>query len=708
MAPLLEVHLSSRQVFPVALQAEQALHTPGWAKVTCRIDGQLDPTSLIGEAARVDVDGSRVFAGIVREVDVAYGSCVLTITPRIARLDHTQDYRVHVNETALKSAIGIFDEHGLSHEERVARVLPALPQNVQGHETDLDFVSRVLADEGITWFVAHGEEDRLVLFDRHSACDPIAGNATLPFAEDTGLLGPEHVYQARLARKLVSTKVTLRDRDVDRPTMDLRKVRGDGAHAVFEPMAGYHDPHIGEELAAVRLEERQRDRLVLHAASNCARLAVGHTFHLQGAEHEGLNRQWLITSTAHRVDARTQGTAGQRSCVVEITALPADAAYRPARIPPPRLGISTSTITGPKGQEIHTDKLGRSNLLLRWDRRRSADETSSRVVRSLQPQTTGAVFLPRMGWECLVAHEGASANVPMILGRLDHGAATPAESLPHKKVRSALGSRTTPGGGSFNGIMTDDTAGNEGMNLTASSDFHDKTTTDRSSTVTATDTWVIGATHTENTKLAKSVLVKGAQTVSIAGSRTFNANAVTTIDTASETVVIGGVRMFKVGGDYSTKCSVLTRVVAGAMVETAVEAHNRHVTGAATIGIAGSWNEVGAMSAVGVLGAHARHSASWNIKTPQYSQEASTITEVMSSNTVSANGIGLDAKGSVSITVSGDFSMNAGGDVVFKGDAEVMVSAGGARIQVKPGSIDITGDFNSRVDIVVTGKDASE
>src|SRR5262249_52468331 len=105
----------------------------------------------------------------------------------------------------------------------------------------------------------------------------------------------------------------------------------------------------------------------------------------------------------------------------------------------------------------------------------------------------GGFFLPRVGWEVLVAFQGGSADVPYLVGRLYNGAAPPPSGPPGKKRGSAFGPRTTPGGGSATRSQPDDTAGNEGMNFNASKDFNERTENHKNTSITANDTWTVGA-----------------------------------------------------------------------------------------------------------------------------------------------------------------------------------------------------------------------
>ena len=328
---------------------------------------------------------------------------------------------------------------------------------------------------------------------------------------------------------------------------------GAGALPLVEVPGGYRDPQQGKELATLRLEEARARQLVLRGTTSCRRFAPGHTFALSGAPREDLNRRWLLLEVRWEARDGAATEAGERRFQAEFVAVPIETPYRPERSKPPTLGgVQTAVVTGPPGAEIHTNAHGQSTSLLRWDRRGSKDDRSSAWIRPLQPQTSGGMFLPRVGWEALLAFSGTSADTPYVLGRLDNGAAPPAEGLPAKKVRSAFGSSTTPGGGSANVMRTDDAAGQEDMLLNASSDYNERTESDKTVAVSANDRHTIGANRTQIVGLACAVGVDAAQSTSVGASRSVTVGGGMFFGLGSESVAVGAARLFDTGGDYST------------------------------------------------------------------------------------------------------------------------------------------------------------
>ncbi len=423
---------------------------------------------------------------------------------------------------------------------------------------------------------------------------------------------------------------------------------------------------------------------------------------LDDPERARIAGRWLLLDVEHRGDDYHVERADGRRFVCTFTAVPADGGYREARVAAPQVGgIQTGVATGASGAEIHTEKHGRVTAHLRWDCLRPLDDKSSTDLRVVQPPTSGGFFLPRVGWEALLAFEHGSADAPYVVGRLYNGQAPPPSGLPGKKVVSAFGTQTTPGGGSANLVEMNDTAGNEGMNFNASKDFNERTENDKNTSITTNDSWSVGAARKLIVGQVLSVKVGGAQSYTIGGSRTVNVTSNKLIAAASETVMIGGLRTFNVGGDYKTGSSSLTRLVGGAKAETAIESVVRSVQGAQTVLVGGSWRTVAGVSHnVAVSGAATEVVAgAKSIKGSKYHLAVKgALNETLASRSVTAGGDrGEQFAAAASYSIGASASMKAS-EVTVKADSKITIKAGGVTVTITSGEIRIDGDVSSKVD----------
>jgi type VI secretion system secreted protein VgrG len=690
----------------------ERIHAPFAFQVTCTFGtgaaaAEVDPKALLAQKAKLSWalpdGGERSLEGFVDAVDARDAGVTVTIVPKIALLDDTVDYRVFVDRMATEIIDEVLSEHGITIDARIARAPAKRAQCVQQFESDMAFISRLAAEEGITWYIPQGKADRIVLTDGPSGYEQIEGDA-LRVIEGAGLVADESVFEARVSRSNVPDKVTLRSYNFEKPLLDqtVSADAGTSAREHYEYSSDYGDPSLGGTLARIRLDQLRARRIVLRGHTTCRKLSVGHVVTLADPNREHVEGSWLILEVDHEAVDQGVGTTEDHRYVAKFSAVPADDGYRENR--PSRRsvgGIQTATVTGPSGAEIHTEQHGRVKMQLRWDRRRPRDETASTFVRVVQPPTSGGFFLPRTGWEALIGFEHGSADAPYSVGRLYNGQAPPPNGLPGKKVVSAFGTLTTPGGGGGNLVEMNDTAGNEGMNFNASKDFNERTENDKNSDITANDTWTVSAARKLIVGQVLSVKVGAAQSYTVGGSRTVNVTSNKLIGAASETVMVGGLRVFNIGGDYKTACASLTRLVGGAKAEAAIEHVTRSVKGAQTVLVGGSWNTVAGVSAnVSVSGAATELVAgAKSIKASKYYLVVKgAYNETLASRTVKAGGDRQEGFGAAASYTIGGSATIKGSDIVVKATAKITLKAGGATITITPGAIEISGDYKSTVD----------
>src|SRR5262249_3950066 len=82
---------------------------------------------------------------------------------------------------------------------------------VEYAESDYDFLARILADEGITWFFDHGDHSAWTLIDDTRARTKKAAGEP-PFLPRTDLITPPpHVFNITVAARLQTSASTTRD-----------------------------------------------------------------------------------------------------------------------------------------------------------------------------------------------------------------------------------------------------------------------------------------------------------------------------------------------------------------------------------------------------------------------------------------------------------------------------------------------------------------
>jgi len=204
-------------------------------------------TGTLGQRATLTMhlpDGtSRLVHGVVSALvfggleDKDRRVVTLTVVPAMARLEKRVNSRIFQDMTVDRIVDAILQEHGIVHVWNLHADRAPRAYCVQYQESDLRFVSRVLALEGIFFLFEQPATmpdgstpvERLVLADTADDYDDLDGDPGLLFRPDSGVMAQEenHVLALRARAQIESDAVTIRDYDYQRPALDLA-FRADG------------------------------------------------------------------------------------------------------------------------------------------------------------------------------------------------------------------------------------------------------------------------------------------------------------------------------------------------------------------------------------------------------------------------------------------------------------------------------------------------
>jgi type VI secretion system secreted protein VgrG len=456
---------------------------------------------------------------------------------------------------------------------------------VQYRESDWDFASRLMEEEGLHYFFEHDASSHvLVISDTPAEHAPIAaglrGGDVIPYRPAGGAMSAgEHVSRFHFAEEARPARVVVSDYSFERPRLPLlaaAEVPGAAPGApspfeVFEHPGDYDLPEAGRALSQVRLEELQASRWTGDGDSDSVRLAPGRTFVL--AEHPSaeLNRGYLITSVEHRW-IEGDPALNQYRCRFEVT--PADVAFRPPRRTPRPIvhGIQTAIVVGPPGEEIHTDAHGRVKVRFHWDRSGRDDDRCScwiRVAQASAGAAWGSLFLPRVGHEVVVDFLEGDPDRPLVTGSVYHGANVPPYALPGDKTKSTLKTQSSPGGGGSNELRFEDKAGGEEVYLHAQKDLTIEVEHHKDQKVGGHETLSVDRNRTVHVKGAHTETVLLAQTTTVGLALTQTVGAVMTTAVAGAKIEMVGVNSSEmVVGKKSVKAGLDHRVSAGKSAST--------------------------------------------------------------------------------------------------------------------------------------------
>lgn len=546
---------------------------PAWTVTVLSEDGNVDLDKLLAADALLELGDEQ---GTTRQIALMVGDAAyagetptghryeLRLTAPPALLRERSGFRVFLDKSARQIVNEVLTDAGVSAdgvEWRLTEQLAPRAQCVQYGETDWDFVERLFADEGVSYWLDtdEGGKARLVLGDSSESHDRADGEA-FQLDDGSGLRATAPcVFRFERTSQLTEESVHVRDYDIDHPDVLVEGTSGDGALEHYEYPAWVADTKHAERRAKVRLDALQRFAEVATAESHSVRFVPGRVVKVSGID-DAFDGDYLVVRVEHELAQATRHAKGAKPYRARALLTPHDGkrVHRPAlpaRVP--RVdGLETAVVTGPPGEEIHVDPLGRTKVALPWDPSGKKDDTTSAWVRTIQMNMDGSMILPRMGMEMALAYRDGRPDMPMVLGRTYNGASKPPYGLPGKKATMSFMSGTSPGGDSVNEICMSDDAGSQQFAVQASGD--------QGVAVGGNLTTTVGANEKHSVKANLTEHVKGAQTVSVGANQTITvgSGSETKVDGA-RTVIVGGSESIGVDGNRVLDCASATEIVGG-------------------------------------------------------------------------------------------------------------------------------------------------
>jgi type VI secretion system secreted protein VgrG len=483
----------------------------------------LDVSQLIGHDMSVTLDlpadKKRHFHGYVSRVQGVASSgrharYRVELRPWLWLLHQTADCRIFQDKTIPEILRMVFDEHqAISHvDDRLHATYHRWDYCVQYRETLCNFVMRLMEQEGIYFFFQHEEKKHtLVLADGQGAHEATPGYESVPYYPPTqgDVRERDHLDGWAMSQSMLPGKYALSDYDFTLPrALPQGLCEANGAakneYEIYDYPGEFDNEYEGEGYARVRLEEAQTHLRRMTGQGNARGLSAGALFKLREFPSSDQNAEYLIVDSQCELapgDVESeQGAPGEAFFRCNVTVIPSTTQFRAARVTPKPMvaGPQTAKVVGKKDQEIWTDQYGRVKVQFHWDRRGQSNEESSCWVRVSQANAGagwGGIHVPRVGQEVVVSFLEGDPDRPLVTGRVYNGINSPPFELPSRAMVSGFKTDSTPGGGGYNEISLDDTAGEElvvvhaqrDMESTIEHDYTEWIRHDRSAYVTNDD-----------------------------------------------------------------------------------------------------------------------------------------------------------------------------------------------------------------------------
>jgi type VI secretion system secreted protein VgrG len=490
------------------------------------VSTDLDLSMFIGEELTIELlqpDGSkRAWHGVCTQAawmgaDGGVARYRLRLEPSLMLLRERRDSYIFQDKTALDIITELLDDYPqLRYEIDVTQELAPRAICTQYRESDLEFFTRLLASEGLSWRFEHdqaGDDDggdgqakhRVVIFDSKAKAPATPGSDTIRFHGVRATDADDAIDEFRARRQVQANAVSISSWDPEQllapaaeqqSSLDAGELPAlaiyDGSGERIASDSGAADPHSQLMLQALELDNK-----VFEGAGAVRRLAAGHAFNLTQHErypdgdgaftvlavtHEARNNFEAQVKSATRTGIEAGTYRNTFSCVRDTVAIvPRDMAAPHAST---ALGPQTALVVGLGDSVSTTMRDHQVKVQFAWQRGQGVnaggmshntddkgnapgDEKSGtwvRVAEALAGPNWGSQFTPRIGTEVLVDFIEGDMDRPIVVAQLYTGSDAPPfaagmdSGVNHAGTLSGIHSHNFDGGG-FNQWQLDDTPG---------------------------------------------------------------------------------------------------------------------------------------------------------------------------------------------------------------------------------------------------------
>ncbi len=573
---------------------------------------EVDPADMVGQNVTISIESQDAHRSILNGYVSRFwyegtsdraSSYRATVVPWFWFLTQTTDCRIFQEQTVPEIIETVFKDFGFADFDvlHLRNSYKKREYCVQYRETDFDFLSRLMEEEGIYYFFRHDNgKHTLHLADCTTAYANVEQHAVDFFPPghegDLGnhLVSWEHKYRflpgkvSHTDYNFKSPKINLMSHEPTRVDIPLMKKL-----ERYDFPGNFDATAMGRNLARIRMQEIEVEYEQVFGAGDYVSFCAAGKFQVRSHRVPSeRGREYVLTEV--RLFASEGGTyiSGTEDTTVKyqnrFAAMPADVIFRPPRHTPKAIveGPQTAIVVGPKGEEIYTDEHGRVKVQFHWDRRGRHDEKSScwiRVSQSHAGSGFGGIDIPRIGEEIIVDFLEGDPDRPIITGRVYNGKNRPPFALPAGMTRSGMKSNTHKGKGA-NEISMDDTAGAEqirthaqyNMDTTVGNNQSLIVNVDRTESIGSNDSLTVGNNRTESVKVDKSVKVGSNMNVDVGKKLVINAGSSITLKCGASRIHMNSGGVITISGTIITTAAAanaavaapLTQVVGGVMLTT--------------------------------------------------------------------------------------------------------------------------------------------
>ncbi|MGF1734174.1 type VI secretion system Vgr family protein [Photobacterium satsumensis] len=557
---------SNKEFVASSLLVEEALSGDYQLTVDVLVSSS-EPASWIGEQLTCNVfnvlgdsrSATREFQGVVvkaqaqsQRIDSTYFSIKLTVQPWLFLLKYSRNCRVFQDATTQTIITSIFDELGFKGCYSV-KSMPSTKREycVQFNESDFQFVTRLLAEEGVHFYFGKDSNAGTLYLQQADKTFSKEGAVKLDYAAVPSGVNDildtwqrEHAFLSASLEiagydynqsKLVSSKAKKSKYTVSGNTK-LTDYRYPSASST----GTYSD--LASSIGDIQRGQQDSGYHCVYASSSSVDLCVGHYMTLASHSQSSEEGNYLVSELHYEFG---EDGSTRSSCKANFTCIPEDQSYYPPKKEKPTLfGLQSAVVAGSKDGEPANDALGRVRIKFHWDPE-TGDKTSCwvRVAQGMAGGSYGMQFLPRAGQEVLVSFINGDPDQPVVVSSVYNSSNKP----PYPTANTTQSGLKTKLAGESNELRFDDKKDSEAFYLHAAKDFTSEVVNDHQETIGGEMTLSVTKNITQSVEQGYSLTAKEDITVTTNASHSLKADESISAQAKSITITGSDTLTLKVG-----------------------------------------------------------------------------------------------------------------------------------------------------------------
>ena len=403
-----------------------------------------------------------------------YTEFAIEIAASFDALKQQRNRRLWTDVTAKTVVADVLRKHQITFDDSKVGPQPTREYCVQQNESDFDFVSRLLEDEGVFYYFRFDEgagpfKHRMIMADGiggYQDGDPF----NLSFRRDHLLRGMDnlelgyknspataqtHEYNYKKPGALTPIQVPTRLGSAGKGTI------------AYDWQSNYADPEVGRRRAKLAIEEAESGAMMMRGTGSYLAFEPGMRFQVDDTRLDPKERRVVIRSIEHKAYDPVGLNEGESSYSQKFTAQPSADVFRPKRdTPRAQAGGPQTAVVVDQGDP---EGFGRVKIQYHWDTT-GASTCWVRVLQQWAGEKIGAQFVPRKGMEVMIDFLEGDPDRPVLVGCLYNGKNPHPYEVPANLTQA--GWRTQGPGGLAHELLFEDKGGGEKIYMKSGRDFH--------------------------------------------------------------------------------------------------------------------------------------------------------------------------------------------------------------------------------------------